>query len=1101
MLIYILENGKCRRELSDEESLTVPVLGRLCMFVSSMDTVSVRLHHTLHCDDDLSFGTAGSLYITDGHMGALCVILLHHRGYDMYERLCAPDQIHISNEPEADVCIPYMDDGSAICIDLTRNRCSVQGSVCATLNGNLLLDDCILEGMNRIECMGMVLIIDHGIILINTMVPHSNAFSPAAVHPEKPVFLSEDTVPLHYVIDPPVKLQAEAEYSAFHIPAESRSVPYLISGASMIMMASASVCAAVLNAYRGYEAGREWIDLMPQMILPGVMMISALILQPLQRFMQNRICKKELRIRQDAYMDSLQEKTDELIAEREHKAEACEHVIQLLRLKENVRHCDSVLLHIGQSGSLYHFETRIAQNEERDERTEECMRSQMKRLEEEFLFPWRIDLNQYRNILIVADEGEWIMGMLEEFLHAHSPRELFVCMTGPKEMFKNEIRLAENDHIFMDNGCRAFVYDEAGADMVRAYAQSCKRKSVAVHFANDFLTDDEHFMHIFIQPEEDGLSHDLVCNVLTHKAYDYLRNEECTFIPSQIMPSALARIERNEAAADIQKTVGFMDLFSLEGAGRLDIPERWRAADPSVSLKVPVGVDEHGQIILLDMHESADGPHGLVAGTTGSGKSEWLLSLIMSLAVCYAPSQAAFVLIDFKGGSLIQPLMNTEYPLPHIAGVLSNLESNSLQRVRIALANECTYRQRLFVHASSENIPVTDIRTYRAACRKQKHLPALADLVIIVDEFAQLRAQFPEFLHELISIARIGRSLGIHLILATQKPGGIVTDQIWSNARFKVCLKTAEKQDSMEMIGCPDACALNVPGSFILLKDGMMRRGQSGYLQAAAGSCLDQTILHDPMLRVVNRISGGHTEKTQISHVLQQIHAAAENESKTRCLWMNEIETLHMRDMPDGAIGLIDDIYHSSQPPLKLSRGVHLVMTPDENEKRHWLSSLMYVLMADRISGHTILISHDAALAKEPWFVLIRPLIEIMSEEPEKRSRQLQKSRYIIFTDTAAFHQTGNSQERLAFLQDAQKNGASVFLHISSPSDVSYREHAAMQNRICLCGCSQSDISSLIESRERIVLTKKGHEILMHKHLLEFCYALTELDDWEKAYG
>lgn len=247
-------------------------------------------------------------------------------------------------------------------------------------------------------------------------------------------------------------------------------------------------------------------------------------------------------------------------------------------------------------------------------------------------------------------------------------------------------------------------------------------------------------------------------------------------------------------------------LFQMLGLSQaLDYPiaQRWRPKEKLDSLSAPLGVGESGQLISLDLHERAHGPHGLVAGTTGSGKSEILQTYILSMALRYRPDDVGFVIIDFKGGGMA----NQFAYLPHLLGAITNIEGREIDRSLASIRAELLKRQRLFAEQGVNNID-----KYIEAYRQRKTPTPLPHLLLIVDEFAELKAEQPEFMKELISAARIGRSLGVHLILATQKPSGQVNEQIWSNSRFRLCLKVATREDSSEVLKSPVAFRIKEPG-------------------------------------------------------------------------------------------------------------------------------------------------------------------------------------------------------------------------------------------------------------------------------------------------
>ena len=265
--------------------------------------------------------------------------------------------------------------------------------------------------------------------------------------------------------------------------------------------------------------------------------------------------------------------------------------------------------------------------------------------------------------------------------------------------------------------------------------------------------------------------------------------------------------------------ITFLEMYNVGMVEQLNVLNRWKNNDPTKSLQAPVGVDKSRELFKLDLHEKFHGPHGLIAGMTGSGKSEFIISYVLSMALNYHPYEVSFVLIDYKGGGLAGVFQNKEtgMKLPHLAGTITNLDTVEMNRSLASIQSELRKRQRMFNEARDKLDESTiDIYKYQSLYRKGLVQKPISHLFIISDEFAELKDQRPEFMEQLISTARIGRSLGVHLILATQKPAGVVNDQIWSNSKFRVCLKVQDKSDSMDMIKCPDAASLKNPGRFYL---------------------------------------------------------------------------------------------------------------------------------------------------------------------------------------------------------------------------------------------------------------------------------------------
>ena len=278
-------------------------------------------------------------------------------------------------------------------------------------------------------------------------------------------------------------------------------------------------------------------------------------------------------------------------------------------------------------------------------------------------------------------------------------------------------------------------------------------------------------------------------------------------------------IKQSNMLSETDQNIGFLEMYKVGKIEHLNIFERWQNNNPVNSLSVPIGIHTDGEIFNLDLHEKFHGPHGLIAGMTGSGKSEFIITYILSMCLNFSPEEVSFVLIDYKGGGLTGAFENklTGMKLPHLAGTITNLDKAEINRSLASIKSELKRRQELFNKAKFElNESTLDIYKYQKLYRDGIIKEPMSHLFIITDEFAELKSQQSEFMAELISTARIGRSLGVHLILATQKPSGIVDDQIWSNSKFKVCLKVQERADSMDVIKCPDATSIKKAGRFYL---------------------------------------------------------------------------------------------------------------------------------------------------------------------------------------------------------------------------------------------------------------------------------------------
>ena len=319
-----------------------------------------------------------------------------------------------------------------------------------------------------------------------------------------------------------------------------------------------------------------------------------------------------------------------------------------------------------------------------------------------------------------------------------------------------------------------------------------------------------------------------------HAVYNLMevnRTKMQIFTPDAVSVSALEtfgkslaniQVEETEEGTEIPNAISFMEMYKADSMKDLFVFERWRKNRTYNSMRVPVGVKAGGNLCYLDIHEKFHGPHGLVAGTTGSGKSETLQTYILSLAVNFSPEDVSFFIIDFKGGGMA----NLFSGIPHLAGLISNLSGNQVRRAMISIKSENLRRQRIFADNG-----VNNINLYTKLYKNHEADKPIPHLFIIIDEFAELKREEPEFMQELISVAQVGRSLGVHLILATQKPSGTVDDNIWSNSKFKLCLRVQDRQDSMDMLHKADAAFLTQAGRCYLQvgNDEIYELFQSGF--------------------------------------------------------------------------------------------------------------------------------------------------------------------------------------------------------------------------------------------------------------------------------
>ena len=424
-------------------------------------------------------------------------------------------------------------------------------------------------------------------------------------------------------------------------------------------------------------------------------------------------------------------------------------------------------------------------------------------------------------------------------------------------------------------------------------------------------------------------------------------------------------IEFDEKVGALPETISFLEMENVGKVEQLNVLNRWYTNDSTQSLRAEIGVDEHKDLMYLDLHEKFHGPHGLIAGTTGSGKSEFIITYILSMAINYSPDDVAFILIDYKGGGLTGAFENrtTGVVLPHLVGTITNLDKAEMDRTLVSIDSEVKRRQKKFNEVKDNlNESTIDIYKYQKFYKEGKVSDPIPHLFIISDEFAELKSQQPEFMDNLISVARIGRSLGVHLILATQKPSGVVNDQIWSNSKFKVCLKVQDEADSKEILKNPDAAHIREAGRFYLQVgyDEYYAMGQSGYCGAkyypsnTIVKSVDKSVnIIDECGNKIKSIQAGNNIKKdahgeQIASIMEVIIKTAKQENKiAKKLWLENIPPVILEDEIEKKYG-----YSSSKYQVEAILGEY--DAPSQQKQ----GILTYNFLND---GNTIIYGNDSS--------------------------------------------------------------------------------------------------------------------------------------------
>jgi S-DNA-T family DNA segregation ATPase FtsK/SpoIIIE len=416
------------------------------------------------------------------------------------------------------------------------------------------------------------------------------------------------------------------------------------------------------------------------------------------------------------------------------------------------------------------------------------------------------------------------------------------------------------------------------------------------------------------------------------------------------------RLDRHrDRTGGLPQALSLLDALGMEPPTPEAITEGW-AANGRTTAAV-IGATGAGQLF-VDLQR--DGPHGLVAGTTGSGKSELLQTLIASLAVANRPDALNFVLVDYKGGSAFSACEQ----LPHTVGMVTDLNGHLTERALESLAAELRRREKMFRDAG-----VKDIDDYWRLLDRKGPVPAelvVPRVLIVIDEFASLALELPEFVDGLVDLARRGRSLGIHLILATQRPAGVVSAAIKTNTNLRVAMRVTDSMDSTDVIDSPLAARISksTPGrgyvrvghdqlvEFQAARVGGRRQGPSTLRARPQLRALTTDLLSAPLAPVARGSATSDNDETDLAALVKAIGVAnsALGIAEPRSPWLDPLPgSLVLSDLatsssrsdgvPALAFGLEDlpDEQAQAVASFDLSRSGHLFVAGDPGSGRSTL--------------------------------------------------------------------------------------------------------------------------------------------------------------------
>lgn len=611
------------------------------------------------------------------------------------------------------------------------------------------------------------------------------------------------------------------------------------------------------------------------------------------------------------------------------------------------------------------------------------------------------------------------------------------------------------------------------------------------------------------------------------------------------MKLAAVTVDEISLEGELTKNITLFELFNIMSVEDIDLKDNWNNSCVYKSLAAPIGVKCKNQVVSLDISDKskAHGPHGLVAGTTGSGKSEILQTYILSLATKFHPYEVGFVIIDFKGGGMANQFKD----LPHLIGTITNIDGREIDRSLLSIKAELIKRQEMFSKCG-----VNHINDYIKLYKENKVSEPMPHLIMIVDEFAELKAEFPDFMKELISAARIGRTLGVHLILATQKPAGVVDAQIWSNSKFKLCLKVQTREDSNEVLKTPLAAEIVEPGRayFQVGNNEIFELFQSAYSGAniPEGNYSKDNIYNiyerniwgkKSLLYTNKKKSSSQNSQTQLQAIVEYVNLYCKTNEIKRlpgiCLPplknrinVNELNYTEKSQFISSPIGIYDDPEQQIQEQLEIevSRDNLYIVGSSQSGKTVLIQSLVYGLISKYDSSEVsfylidcgsmvlkifenskhvggVVLSNEEEKCKNLFKMLNSVVVErkkTMSELGIGNYSAYLDAGYkelplmvVVIDNMAAFKEYFPEQndELNSLTREAQSVGISFVVTASTSNALNYRTQANFGQKLVLNCNDEGEYSNVFGHCRQTPKENAGRGLLlMEKRILEFQTAI-----------
>lgn len=991
-------------------------------------------------------------------------------------------------------------------------------------------------------------------LMVSEYKDMSIQLTPGVAKLQKPKrFLCNEVLPAIHprILCEPFQLEIEMPF----VISESKKTPFLLSAGPSFTMGLSSMAMGVLSLYQAHVQKQPISSILPTLFMSISMAMTMMLWPVIVRIYEQRQEKREKKkqemrylsyikkCREDiyGYMQQEQESRASLYEDTKQALEMLKHTPWLVHARNTQEVC-FLMLCLGKGDLPSSIELKYSK-EPFLHPMDASWEAYIALKEERFILRNQsicLDLKKERRIGIYGNQAfciEYMMDKLLQLILLHDLHSFRCCVLIDQErlhhypiqflpcLFYGQIRLLvceKEDAKQVDFALREWwsQKDEEEYLILFSFDRFLEEQMGCL----SSLLKEDHVIYLQCAPSIQ----------LLHPECDRILELKDPIQMDQLMIKAdrLSSKDFKAAMSDYQKLnffkaeqrgfpshFSFLDMYQCGNIEQLQILQRWKK--PKATLEACIGIDEHREIITLDMHEHFHGPHGLIAGMTGSGKSEWIITLLLSLAVEFSPLDISFVLIDYKGGGMAQAF----HDLPHVAGIMTNLNEEQILRSIQGIQSELTRRQRLFKQSQElTHRNVMHIDQYRQLYREGALKEPLSHILIIADEFAELKQQQPSFMEDLKQIARIGRSLGVHLLLATQKPNGVVDDQIWSNARFHVCLKVQDKMDSMEMLKKEDAIYLKEAGMFYLQVgyDEHFVKGLGAWTNAPYVETDHYEAIHDQSMTIISTTGTCLYEKqlcalpkdtkTQLEVITAYISELAKQHSlHADALWLQDLEEQipkeYLMDQyrDPRVFALLDDPAHQRREPLVLDLSGHMAVVGVREED---MQMMLYAMLSSVDTNDTIVYlldqQHHTKLTDAIDDEILYDNQEKMESylyvvEKQLKKQKQQKTKQVMLSFCMHYDLMQHSQYQESFLsliKEGKNYGIYFCLFLQSPYALTYQLKGQLSSIYCLYVKERDDYHSMFHSSMEVYPGKQIGRGVIEKDQCIYQFQCAQVTSW-----